>query len=358
VHDFATKGIDPRGERALAEVLPGYHRDAQYRRLVRNLRDAARFGITTIVEPQNGLGDLALFSRARADGELRSRLVAAIFCTPDSPPKLLTNIVAAKAAYDDDRLRAGPVKFYIDDVIEPHTAAMLAPYANAPGQGSLYWPPEESARLIIRLEVLGLQAFVHATGDRGIRTALDGRRGCAPRAWPARRAAPGRPRRMPGPCRHSQVPRAGSHRVHAASPLRPRPGGRVAGQRRPGAGALRLGDAQPRRHRRRARLFQRLERRRDEPDDRHLHCAHPRRPARRGRMDTEETLDLGRTLRTYTYGGAYANFAEHNRGTLRAGKLADVIVLSGDLHQIPEWQLPRTTVTHTIAGGQIVHRQS
>lgn len=59
-------------------------------------------------------------------------------------------------------------------MIEPHTAAMPAPYANAPGQGSLHWPPEEFAQLIIHLEGLGLQAFVHATGDRGIRTALDG----------------------------------------------------------------------------------------------------------------------------------------------------------------------------------------
>jgi predicted amidohydrolase YtcJ len=74
--------------------------------------------------------------------------------------------------------------------------------------------------------------------------------------------------------------------------------------------------------------------------------------------NTGETLDLGRTLRAYTYGGAYANFAEHNRGTLRAGKLADVIVLSEDVHQIPEQQIPHTTVTHTIVGGQIVHRQA
>src|SRR5215831_18855712 len=149
VHDFATKGIHPRGERALAEVLPGYHRDAQYRRLVRNLRDAAQFGITTIVEPQNGLGDLAPFSRALADGELRSRLVAATFYPPDSAPELLAEVAAAKAAYHDDRLNAGPVKLYIDDVIEPHTAAMLAPYANAPGTGSLYWPPDEFAQLIM-----------------------------------------------------------------------------------------------------------------------------------------------------------------------------------------------------------------
>jgi len=33
---------------------------------------AARYGITTIVEPQNSLDDLALFARARAEGQMRS----------------------------------------------------------------------------------------------------------------------------------------------------------------------------------------------------------------------------------------------------------------------------------------------
>jgi len=96
VHDFATKGIDPRRERALAEVLPGYRPDAQYRGLVGSLRDAARFGITTIVEPHNGLDHLALFSGARAEGELRSRLAAATFYPPGSSPELLDGIAAAK----------------------------------------------------------------------------------------------------------------------------------------------------------------------------------------------------------------------------------------------------------------------
>jgi predicted amidohydrolase YtcJ len=35
-----------------------------------------------------------------------------------------------------------------------------------------------------------------------------------------------------------------------------------------------------------------------------------------GAWNTGETLDLGGTLWAYTYGGAYANFAEPNRGTL------------------------------------------
>ena len=75
-------GIHPRGQQALEQVLPGYHMDAQYGRLVTNLRDAVRYGITTIVEPQNGLGDVALFERAQAAGELRSRLIAGIIFTP------------------------------------------------------------------------------------------------------------------------------------------------------------------------------------------------------------------------------------------------------------------------------------
>jgi len=33
-----------------------------------------------------------------------------------------------------------------------------------------------------------------------------------------------------------------------------------------------------------------------------------------------------------------------------------VIVLSEDLHQIPDQQIPRITVTHTIVGGQVVYR--
>ena len=52
VHDFAVMGLTPTGQRALETVLPGYGLDAQYGRLVANLRDAARFGITTIVEPR------------------------------------------------------------------------------------------------------------------------------------------------------------------------------------------------------------------------------------------------------------------------------------------------------------------
>jgi predicted amidohydrolase YtcJ len=356
VHDFATKGIHPRAERALARVLPGYHPDAQYRRLRQNLRDAVRLGITTIVEPQNGLDEMALFSRARTAGELRSRLVAAIFYPPDSSPELLADIAAAKAEFDDDRLRVGPVKLYIDDVIEPHTAAMLAPYANAPGTGSLYWLPEEFAQLLVRVEEHGLQAFVHATGDRGIKTVLDG-------VQAARRA------KGPRDARHqvvhvecldpADIPRFRELGVvacmqprHCAPDLVTEWRVNVGPARERYAWAMRsLADAG-------ARLAFSSDWNVAEMDPMiGIYTALTRADLDgHGAWNTAETLDLDTTLQAYTYGGAYANFAERSRGTLRAGKLADVIVLSEDLHQIPEERILRATVTHTIVSGQIVHR--
>ncbi len=145
MHDFAVMGIHPRGQRALEAIIPGYGKEAQYERLVRNLRDAIRFGITTIVEPQNGLADIDLFTRAQAEGELRSRLVAALIHTPEDSADTLLDVVAAKHEYSEDaRLRLGPVKLYIDDVVEPCTAAMLAPYATPPhGVGETFWTPPD-----------------------------------------------------------------------------------------------------------------------------------------------------------------------------------------------------------------------
>ena len=146
---------------------------------------ATAFGITTIVEPQNGLDDVALFVRARDEGTLRSRLIAAMLCLPGTTPARLDALEDAKRTYDDDRFRVGPIKLYIDDVIEPHTAAMLGPTPTHATSGDTFWPPEEFAAFLLELERRGFQAFTHATGDRGIRTVLDAVETCRRTTGPA-----------------------------------------------------------------------------------------------------------------------------------------------------------------------------
>jgi predicted amidohydrolase YtcJ len=68
------------------------------------------------------------------------------------------------------------------------------------------------------------------------------------------------------------------------------------------------------------------------------------------RMSREEAL------RSQTLNAAYAAFEEDVKGSLTAGKLADLVVLSKDILTIPEDEIPSVTVQYTIVGGKVVHR--
>ncbi|MER6984580.1 amidohydrolase family protein, partial [Streptomyces carpinensis] len=174
VKDFAVRGLSREGHRALRALdVPWASPERQYRRLLRSLDDAARFGITTVVEPQNSLDDLELFVQARKEGRLRSRLVAALFHPRGTTEADLDQFAEATRRFDDEWMRVGPLKLYIDDVVEPRTAALLEPYTGCRHRGDTFYPPEEFADLLTRLDARGFQCFVHATGDRGIRTVLD-----------------------------------------------------------------------------------------------------------------------------------------------------------------------------------------
>jgi len=60
-------------------------------------------------------------------------------------------------------------------------------------------------------------------------------------------------------------------------------------------------------------------------------------------------------LRHYTRDAAYAAFMEQEVGTLRAGMLADFVVLSDDLLAVPPAELLRVRVERTVVGGREVY---
>ncbi|MCS7013947.1 MAG: amidohydrolase [Chloroherpetonaceae bacterium] len=60
-------------------------------------------------------------------------------------------------------------------------------------------------------------------------------------------------------------------------------------------------------------------------------------------------------LRSYTLAPAYAAFEEHLKGSLKVGKLADVVVLSKNLLTIPDEEILSTKVLCTIVGGKVVY---
>jgi predicted amidohydrolase YtcJ len=69
----------------------------------------------------------------------------------------------------------------------------------------------------------------------------------------------------------------------------------------------------------------------------------------------EERLDLETSLRAYTVNNAWAEGEEANKGMLRAGMLADFVIIDRDLFAIPGTQLKDAKVVLTVVGGRIVH---
>jgi len=78
-----------------------------------------------------------------------------------------------------------------------------------------------------------------------------------------------------------------------------------------------------------------------------LAASHPGNP--------KEAITREQAVVAYTLTSAYAEFAEKDKGSLEAGKLADLAVLSQDIFQVPARDLPKTQSVMTIVGGKIVY---
>jgi predicted amidohydrolase YtcJ len=68
-----------------------------------------------------------------------------------------------------------------------------------------------------------------------------------------------------------------------------------------------------------------------------------------------ERITVEEALRLFTLGGAYAEFAEHRKGTLEPGKLADFTVLSENLFRVPHDSIKDIQVEMTVVGGQVAY---
>ena len=60
-------------------------------------------------------------------------------------------------------------------------------------------------------------------------------------------------------------------------------------------------------------------------------------------------------LKSYTINGAYASFEENIKGSIKPGKLADLVVLSNDLLKCSDDDIKSTKVMYTIVGGKILY---
>lgn len=357
VTGFGSTGLSEDAEAELRKHLPS-HADGQVERGVQwNMNQAVKVGITTVVDPQSYLEDLDIFERLRKEGKLPARLQVALFHRRGTTEATLQQFDAARQKYNDDWLRVSAVKLYIDDVIEPHTAAMLQPYADRPDtNGELDYPPDEFKEVVARLDRMKFQVFIHSIGDRGIRTALDAIEYAENQNGPRDR----RHEMIHIECLNEKdIPRFKQLGVIAC--MQPRHcAPDITGQWAKAVGPARW---------KYAWAFRSL---RDSgatlafASDWNVAEMDPligiytalTRKGLDGNPDggwvPEQTVDLETAIRAYTINGAYANFVEQNRGSIAKGKYADLVMISDDLFKISADKIKDAKVIWTMVGGKEV----
>lgn len=357
---FGSTGLSEEAEAELRKHLPSHAAGQVERGVQWNMSQAVKAGITTIVDPQSYPEDLEIFEKLRGQGKLPARLQVALFHRRGTPEAMLHQFDEARRKYNDDRLRVAAVKLYIDDVIEPHTAALLEPYADRPNtRGELDYPPEEFKQVVARLDRMKFQVFIHSIGDRGIRTALDAIEYAEKQNGPRDR----RDELVHIECLNAKdISRFKQLGViacmqprHCAPDITGQWAKAVGPQRWKYAWAFRslrdsgatlafgsdwnVAEMEPL-----IGIYTALTRK-----------GLDGKP--QGGWIPEQTIDLETAIHGYTINGAYANFIEQNRGSISPGKYADLVMISDDLFKIPADKIKDVKVEWTMVGGKEVWKK-
>jgi predicted amidohydrolase YtcJ len=165
------------------KMLPQPSRTDVLRSLRVALAEANRVGLTRVISCGNdtpGASDdqwLDVFAALQRQHQLTLRFYVSTYADPAmSDAEIIREATTLRRQYPpgDPWLAVGAVKFFLDGVIEGHTAAMLAPYSDRPDEsGRLRWDAARYKELVATLDHNGFQIFTHAIGDRAVRLALD-----------------------------------------------------------------------------------------------------------------------------------------------------------------------------------------
>jgi hypothetical protein len=311
----------------------------------------AERGVTS-VHHMGSWSDLAIFGQAHAAGALRTRISAAV---PLSSWARLRDTVAARGR-GDAWLRLGGLKGFVDGSLGSHTAAMLAPFTDAPADSGFFVnTPADLYAWTSAADAAGLQPMVHAIGDRAIRTQLDiFSRVARENATFDRRFR----------IEHAQhiapddIARFGQLGVIASmQPYHAIDDGRwadrvIGAERAKGTYAFRslldakatlafgsdwfVAPAAPL-----IGIYGAVTRRT-------LDDAHP------GGWVPEQKITVEQALRAYTSGAAYAGYQEKELGVLAPGMLADLVLIDRDITRVAPETIRDARVMLTMVGGRVV----
>jgi len=313
---------------------------------------ANTYGITSVHDAQTDIKDLESFEQLRNDGALNVRAYSALYYTRETRKQDLVRFKEAKSEYSDEWIKTGAIKLFIDGVAESHTAAMLEAYSDDPTvKGEPKFTPERFNEIVEELDRMGFQCFIHACGDRGVRIALDAYENALKRN--GRRDSRHRIEHIEV-ISDRDIPRFKQLGVIASMQpehLESSPDTnyyRVVGEDR-------MRKAFRWRSLSRAGAILAFSSDWFVANLNPLIGIHGAVTRERG-PGQDQKVSLEKAIEAYTINGAYASFEENIKGSLEPGKLADIIILSDNLFEIPPNGICDVEVLMTILGGNEIYR--
>ena len=345
-------GISTGGEPEVAPTKA--ERDADRAIMRRGIAYAAKHGITSFQNMDGNLYQLELLDEIDKEEGLTIRAQIPFHFKNFMEISALEKASTMKERYKSEWLKSGMVKLFMDGVLDSWTAVMVEPYADrSDWVGEPLFEAGRFAEIATEADRRGLQIAVHAIGDGAVRTVLDG--------YEAARKANGA-RDSRHRIEHieviteADVPRLADLGV-LASMQPPHP---------PGSMGLPLEPTVSRIGRERWHLSYAWRTLKNagarmvfasdwpvSPIDpiAGIQAAILRKPWADDVPD--QSFSLMEAIEGYTKAGAYAEFAEAQKGCLREGYLADFVILSGNIEVVEPEQLHEIRPVLTVCGGRI-----
>lgn len=328
-------------------------------------REAARNGVTSVQEMADDQDDTSGPAHLRALQTLEREGRLAVRISVNLRLVDWKNLAGSgmQAGFNDGLIQVGGLKAFADGGLGASTAWLFAPYNDAPNTSGLATEelqhPEQMYADINGADKAGLQIAIHAIGDRANRTILD---------FYQRLEKDNGPRDRRLRIEHAQhltavdIPRfAQLHVIASMQPYHAIDDGRWA-EKRLGPNRIRY-----------AYDFRSLL---DSGAVLAFGSDWPVAPLQplmgiyaavtRRTLDNrnpkgwipEQKISVAQAVHAYTVGSAYAQFDEKRKGSLEAGKLADLVVLSQDIFNIDPVEIEKTRVDLTIFDGRVIYDAS
>jgi predicted amidohydrolase YtcJ len=342
----------------VTKVIPNPSEDVMAEAIRAALAYAAENGVTSVQDMSASPDVFGVYQRLLANGELTARVYGV---QPLSDWGRLAR-VGICAGFGNDKLKIGGLKGFADGSLGSTTALFFEPYLDAPNTTGLpsdeMFPEGKMLNNIIGADKAGLQIAVHAIGDKANKAILDmfaevvKRNGARDRRLRIEHAQHLRP---------EEIKRFGAERVIASmQPYHAIDDGRwaenrIGPNRAKGTYAFRsLLDAGATLAFGSDWFVAPME------PLMGIYAAVTRRTLDGKRPQgwvPEQKITVAEAVRAYTMGSAYASGDEKLKGSIEAGKLADLVVLSDDIFKIDPIQIEKVKVVTTIFDGKVIYER-